>query len=127
MVLFKVNNVDFTARVNHQKSYAVQSNDVYTTWTDGNYVDHRVVARQRISGSFTMTFTSDAQFDAFTAALAAVKHVDGYYPVQVWDNKSKTLVSINAFIDYTPQHRWTEASFGQTPELTAVSVKISQR
>ena len=123
--LLKVNNVDFTSYV-VQKSYAVQKNDEFSKWTDGNWNVHREVTRQRITGSFTMTFTTEAEFDAFKSALDTVK-TNGYYPIQLYVNTTKTLESINAFVDYTIQHVWTNAAYGQKPEVAAVSVSVTQR
>lgn len=126
MVLLKINNVDFTDNVIHQKGYSVLSQDIYTRWTDGNHIEHREVSRQRVSGSFNMVFRSEAEFNTFIEAIAAVK-TSGYCPIQVWVNTTKTLTSIQAFVDIKPVHRWTEPAFGQTPELATVSVKIQER
>lgn len=126
MVLLKINNVDFTARVN-EKSYTVQKQDVYSSWTDGNWTDHRVIARTRVSGQFTMTFPTEASYTAFLAAVNAVKTTGGYCPVTVWVNNEKALATVNAFLDIQTKHRWTTEAFGQTPELASVTVKLQER
>ena len=123
--LLKVNSVDFTSYV-VQKSYSVQKQDEYAKWTDGNWIEHREVTRQRISGSFSMTFTTETEFDTFKSALNAVK-TNGYYPIQVYVNTTKTLESINAFLEFSVIHKWTTAAFGQTPEIAAVDIKVTQR
>lgn len=126
MVLFKVNNVDFTEYV-IQKSYSVQEADVYTSWTDGNWITHRVISRQQISGSFNMTFTTEAEYDAFKVAVDAAKTPSGYCPIQIFVNTTKTLETINAFVDFTAKNRWTMEAFGGDPEIAAVTVKITER
>lgn len=123
--LFIVNGVDFSAYIS-QKTYTMQKEDVFTSWEDGNHITHREVSRQRISGAFTMTFLTGSAFDAFAAALAAVK-TNGYYPVSVWCNTTKNTESINAFVDVNTAHRWTTAAFGENPEAAIVKVTVTQR
>ena len=126
MILFKINNVDFTARVN-QRSYSVQKQPVYTTWTDGDWINHREIARTQISGSFNMTFVTEQQYEDFLAAIAAVQTTGGYCPVQLWDNTSKALATIDAFIDISTKHVWTTEAFGSLPVVAGVTVKVTQR
>lgn len=126
MALFLVNSVDFSGYI-IQKSYSVQKQDVYQTWTDGNWKTHRVIARQRVSGSFKMTFLTEAAYNDFKSAVAAVKTANGYCPLQVWCNNTKTLETVNAFLDFTTTNRWTTAAFGGDPVVAAVSVAIEER
>lgn len=126
MVLLKINNVDFTDRV-LQKSYDVQKQDEYESWTDGNWITHREITRTRVSGSMNLTFLSEAQYTAFNAAIAAVKTTGGYCPVQLWINNTKELETINAFLTISTKHRWTMPAFGGTPEVAAVTLKVTQR
>ena len=126
MVLLKINNVDFTDRVN-QRSYNVQKQDEYETWTDGNWITHHETVRTRVSGSIDLTFLTEAQYTAFNAAIAAVKTAGGYCPVQLWINNTKELATINAFLTIQTKHRWTMPAFGGTPEVAAATVKVIQR
>ena len=129
MALLTINNVDFTSKIN-QRKYNVQKQPVYTTWTDGNHVTHRSITRTRVSGSFTMSFLSAAEFDAFNAAVNAVKTVGGYLPVTVYVNNTNESLAINAFLDYDAMLVWTQvydAQTGSTPALASVTVKLSER
>lgn len=129
MALLTINNVDFTSKIN-QRKYNVQKQPVYTTWTDGNHVTHRSITRNRVSGSFTMSFLSAVEFDAFNAAVNAVKTVGGYLPVTVYVNNTKESLTINAFLDYDAMLVWTQiydVQTGSTPELASVTVKLSER
>jgi hypothetical protein len=129
MALLTINNVDFTSKIN-QRKYNVQKQPVYTTWTDGNHVTHRSITRTRVSGSFTMSFLSAAEFDAFNAAVNAVKTVGGYLPLTVYVNNTKESLTINAFLDYDAMLVWTQVydiQTGSTPALASVSVKLSER
>lgn len=124
--LLIVNSHDYSGKVN-QQSYSCQRKDVYTEWTDGNKIVHRVVARSRIEGSFTMTFLSQTDYAAFKADLNAVKTSGGYFPITVWVNTDKATASINAFVELSTIHRWTTEAFGGNPEVAAVTVKIVER
>lgn len=126
MSLLVINSTDYSENV-IQKSYSVQRQDLYTEWVDGNWITHRVIARQQITGSFNMTFTSAAAYEAFKANIDTVKTVDGYCPVTLWVNNIKASETINAFVELTTKHRWTEAIYGGSPELAAVTVKITER
>lgn len=129
MALLTINNVDFTSKIN-QRKYNVQKHPVYTTWTDGNHVTHRSITRTRVSGSFTMSFLSAAEFDAFNTAVNAVKTVGGYLPVTVYVNNTKESLAINAFLDYDAMLVWTQVydvQTGSTPALASVTVKLSER
>lgn len=50
-MLVTVNNVDITKYIN-PKTYKMNAEDVYESWEDGNYREHRIVSRERIIGSF---------------------------------------------------------------------------
>ena len=98
-VMFKINTTDYSHRV-VGSGYEVQSNDEYETWTDANGKEHRSAYRTRISGKFSMLFKDMAEFTTFATLLAAQKRTDLTYPVTVYDNKTGTETTINAFLDY---------------------------
>lgn len=129
MSLLTINNIDFTSKIN-QKQFNIQKKPVYTSWNDGNNVTHRVVTRTRVSGSFTMSFLSAADYDAFNAAVAAVKTNGDYCPIGIWANNTKEFLSINAFLDYETTLRWTlvyDENTGSTPALAGVKVTVTER
>lgn len=129
MALFTVNNVDFTSKIN-QKKYNIQKKPVYTNWTDGNGIVHRVVTRTRVSGSFPMSFFSVADYDAFKNAVEAVRTNGDYCPITIYANNTKETLNINAFVDYETSLRWTQVydqQTGSTPAVAAVTVTISER
>ena len=129
MSLLTINNIDFTSKIN-QKQFNIQKKPVYTSWTDGNNVTHRVVTRNRVSGSFTMSFLSAADYDAFNSAVAAVKTNGDYCPIGIWANNTKEFLSINAFLDYETTLRWTlvyDENTGSTPALAGVKVTVTER
>ena len=126
-VLLKINNTDFTDRL-VQRSYSVQKVDEYARWIDGNWKQRRDIARTRVSGSFNLTFLSQDQFSAFLAAVAAVKTNGGYCEdIQLWVNNTKSLETLDAFLDFSAKTVWTGDGFGTSPEVTGITVKVTER
>ena len=121
--LFKINGIDFTKWVNDRK-YDVRRNKVYFEWTDGNFTTRRANVREQVAGSFIMTFLNEADYDAFTAAVKAAETGAGWCPVEVFLNKEKTTVSINAFVDYETKIAWTSEAFNSEPAVTMIAVEI---
>lgn len=50
-MLVSINGVDLTPYIS-PKSYKMNAEDIYESWEDGNYREHRLVTRERIKGSF---------------------------------------------------------------------------
>ena len=127
MELLKINNIDFSEQV-VQRSYSVQRTDEYDGWFDGNWIERRNVARQRVTGSFTITFSTKQQYDDFLAAIAAVKTTGGYCSgVVMWIDNANSLGLLDVFLDFPTRHVWTTKNFGETPELASVAVKVRER
>ena len=97
-VFFKIGTTDLTDFVDVQ-TYAVNREDVYDSWTDGNWIDHRVIARQRRTGTFSLGFATAADFAAWTALLASAKAAGGYYAVTAYINNTGATDSFSAFLD----------------------------
>lgn len=104
-VFFKIGTTDLTAWEDIQ-SHKVNREDVYETWTDGNWVDHRVIARTRISGKVILGFSKAADFAAFTALLSSQKDAEGFYPVTAYCNNTGTTESFDAFLELPGAGKW---------------------
>lgn len=104
-VLFKIGTTDFSAWVKSE-TYTVDRTDVYQTWTDGNWTDHREVVRTRVQGTFSISFSRQAAFEAFIAALTSERNADGYYSVSVFPASVGALQTIDAFIDFAGSTKW---------------------
>ena len=50
-MLASINGFDLTPYIN-PKTYRMNAEDVYESWQDGNYIEHRIHTRTRIKGSF---------------------------------------------------------------------------
>lgn len=105
MAFFKIGATDITPWIDIQ-DYDMQRSDVYTTWTDANDVDHRVVTRQRISGKFKAGFQKATDFAAFTALLASARNADGYYSVTAYVNNTGAEETFDAYLDCTDADKW---------------------
>lgn len=122
-VFFKIGSTDLTPWENIQ-DHAVNRADVYETWTDGNWIDHRVIARTRISGTVKLGFQNAADFAAFTALLSSARDPEGFYPVTVYCANTGTLETIDAFLDVTQADKW---DLHNSRQWQVATVKITGR
>ena len=104
-ILFKIDSTDLTAWEDKEQ-HSVNQEEVYASWTDGNYIDHREVVRTRISGSVVLKFKKESDFNTFKALLTSARSVNGYYPVTVWVSNLQTSETINAFLSVTGETKW---------------------
>lgn len=102
---FTINTTDLTAFADIQ-NYEMNREDVYTSWTDGNWTDHRVIARQRIRGKVKLGFSKATDFASFMTLLGSAKTANGYYPVTAYVNNTGTVETFNAFIDVSDSDKW---------------------
>ena len=122
-VFFQIGAVDLTPWEDIQ-NHAVNKDPVFETWTDGNWITHRVVARTRVAGSLTLGFYKAADFAAFRAALAAAQDPEGFYPVTVYCANTGTTETVDAFLDLAGADKWDLANGRQ---WQTVAVQIEER
>ena len=121
--LFKIGTTDLTAFEKTDK-HNVNRHDVYTEWTDGNWNDHRVIARTKITGTVYLSFPKAADYSSFLSLLTSARNADGYYSVTVYCSNTGTTETINAFLDVTGETKWDLT----TPRVhQAVTVTITGR
>lgn len=99
--LFLLGANDYTNNIINE-TYDVQKEDVYVSWTDGNFIDRREITRTRIVGKFTMRFRTLASYEAFVADLSSAKTSGGYYACTIWANNTVDSNSANLFISMSP-------------------------
>ena len=105
-VFFKIGTTDLTSGVDVQ-SYAVNKEDVYEEWTDGNGAIRRAIYGQRRSGKFSLGFSTAAAFSAWTTLLSTAKTAAGYYAVTAYINNTGSTDTFNAFLDVSnPEDKW---------------------
>ena len=103
--LFTIGSTDLT-QFEMTDQHSVNRDDVYTTWTDGNWTDHRVIARTRVSGSVVLSFARETDFSNFMSLMTSERDAEGYYAISVWCANTNTTESINAFLDIAGDTKW---------------------
>lgn len=122
-ILFKINNTDLT-RWEDRRDHKVNREEIFETWTDGNWIEHRVVTRTRVSGSLKLNFAREADYSAFLALLVSERTADGYYPITVWCDNTGGTVEINAFLTCTGVVNWDVTA---PIKHQSITVTIAQR
>jgi len=107
--LFTIGSTDLT-KWEETTAHAVNRDDVFEEWTDGNYITHRVITRTRISGTVTLSFSRETDFTNFMSLMTTARNINGYYPITVWCNNTNTSESINAFLDISGDTKWDVTS-----------------
>lgn len=103
--LFVINTTDLTKWENTEK-HAVNRQDVFEEWVDGNWVSHRVIARTRVSGTVELSFARETDFASFMTLMSTARNVNGYYPITVWCSNTNSTESVNAFLDISGDTKW---------------------
>lgn len=123
MTFFQIGSTDLTSFADIQ-NYSINKEDVYQEWTDGNWINHREIARTRISGTVQLGFKTAQSWTAFQTLLAAQKNAAGYFPVTLFVNNTGTTETIDAFLDMTNISKWDLVN---DRFWRVQTVKVSQR
>lgn len=107
--LFTIGTTDLT-KWERTENHDVNRSDVYETWTDGNWTDHRVIARTRVSGTVTLSFAVESDFASFMSLMSSARDAEGYYPISVWCANTNTVESLNAYLDISGDTKWDVTS-----------------
>ena len=121
--LFTIGTTDLSA-FEDKEAHKVNKTDVYETWTDGNWTDHRVIARTRVSGTVGLKFPKESDFTNFLSLMASARNADGYYSVSVWCSNTGTTETITAYLDIIGQTAWDVTS---PRKWQGVTVQITGR
>lgn len=103
--LFKISTTDLT-QWEDTEQHKVNRDDVFTSWTDGNWTEHREIVRTKVSGTVVLGFSKESDFTAFMTLFSTARDVNGYYPVTVWCSNTNTSESINAFLELDGETVW---------------------
>lgn len=103
--LFTIGTTDLT-KWERTEEHDVNRADVYETWTDGNWVDHRVIARTRITGKVVLSFSRQSDLSAFITLLSSQRDAEGFYPITVWCSNTNTTETLNAYLDVAGDTKW---------------------
>lgn len=122
-IFFRIADTDLTAFADIQ-NYNVNEEDVYQSWTDGNWIEHRNVVRRRVSGELKLGFANAAAFEAFTELLISARQPGGWYPITVYINNTGALRDLEAFLEVKGSGKWDLVNGRQWLVQT---ISISQR
>ena len=118
---FKIGTTDISSYIDIQ-TYAVNREDVYEEWTDGNWVLHREIARTRRSGTFQVGFSKAADFASFMALLSSAKTADGYYSVSAYISNTGSSDTFDAYLDVSNDDDKWDAVNSRQWQVTTVTV-----
>ena len=120
-VFFKISTTDLTAYEDIQ-NHDVQKENVWTSWTDGNWTEHREIVRTRVTGTVKLGFKSATDYTTFQTLLTTAQDAEGYYPITVYCNNTGTSETVNAFLEITGEDKW-----GSSRQWQVVTIKITGR
>lgn len=103
--LFTIGSTDLT-KFEKTEEHQVNRVDVYETWVDANWTDHRVIARTRVSGQVTLSFWKETDYSSFVSLLTSERDAEGYYSISVWCSNTNTTETVTAFLDVTGSTAW---------------------
>lgn len=103
--LFVIGTTDLT-KWERTDEHQVNREDIYETWTDANWTDHRVIARTRISGTVTLSFARASDYASFLALMSSQRDAEGYYPIKVYCSNTGTTETLNAYLDIAGETKW---------------------
>lgn len=105
-VLLVVNDVDMTPYIN-EKSYKVNSKPQYESWQDGNFVEHRVIVRNRVEGSFEIAVYGYQGMDYQTFLDNWNAAVDnGVVTIGIYVMDQNKVKAIQAYYDFTGERHY---------------------
>lgn len=121
--LLTIGSTDITGSIDIQ-NYTMNKEAVYESWMDGNWQEHRVVSRQRITGRAQAGFRNATDLASFMSTLAGAQQADGYYSVTAYINNTGTTETFNAFIEMTATVKW---DFLNNRRWHVLTLTITQR
>ena len=99
--IFKMGSNDYTNNIT-VPSYKMNQTPTYREYTDCNYTVHREIARQKISGSFTVFFTKVQDFKDFMSYIQENTLQDGSILVSAYVNNLSAVKDFYAYLECTP-------------------------
>ena len=115
-VFFKIGATDFSGAVDVQ-SYAVNNNEVYESWTDANWIEHRNVVRHRIEGRLTLGYRKATDFATAVSTIATAVSANGYAACTLLALNDGTTHAADCFLDIVGDARWDETNSRQWQTL----------
>lgn len=121
MVFFKVGTYNVTPYIDIQ-NFDVNQADVYTSWTDGNGVEHRDITRTCIEGKIKVGFKNATDLAYFKTKLAENRQTGGWYPLTAYIQNTTETVEFNGFLELEAESKFDLVNDRFWKEIT-VTVK----
>ena len=82
-------------------SYNMDADDLYESWRDGNYVEHRIITASKVRGSFEVACTDSGY--SFTDLMTAINNADnnGVLTCAVFVTNKNEMKAISAYYAIT--------------------------
>ena len=101
-------------------SYQMDSEDLYESWRDGNYVEHRIITASKVRGSFEVACCdSKYSFSDFMDAINAADN-NGVLTCSVFVTNKNEMKAISAYyeIENTKHELMADDSFLDVLKIT---------
>ena len=105
-------------------SYAINSKDVFTSWTDANGITHREVIRQQVTGSFNLAFQTMDEYNDFVSYIQRSFEDDNYLQCEMTVNNTGEDKEFNAYITFTPSR---DIGVGWRDVIYQITVKVEEK
>jgi len=120
MGLVTVNNTDITRYIN-KDTYKVNSNDVYESWLNANFVEKRIFTRKRVEGQFEIRCGKGLTLAAFLSNWEAAVS-NGVVTMGLWVQNTNSFEAIQAFYSFEGQEH-VELDNGAVYDRLIVKIK----
>lgn len=98
---FKIGNTSYANRI-IAGTYAINSKDIYESFTDASSTAHRRLKRRKITGKVDMFFKDIAEFNIFLDVINRNKDENLAVDMTVSVNNLAEDKEIKAFLDFEP-------------------------
>ena len=96
----KINNTNLTPYI-IDGSYSVESEDVYESWKNANYLEHRVIIASKVSGSCEIVCGNKRNaitVASLLSAISAATTATGVTTVMLWVCNKGQLMTIDCYL-----------------------------
>ena len=116
-VFFKIGQTDFSAAVDPQ-DFDVNCVDVFDSWTDANWIEHREFIRMRIQGRLVLGYASATDFSSAVSTIASALSANGYASCTILCNNDGTTHTGDCYLTISGSGQWDLTNTRQWQTLT---------
>lgn len=105
-------------------SYKINSSDQYESWKDGNGIEHRIIVRQKVSGSFDFVCCAETISLSDFLALWDSAVDNGVITLGMTVLNTGKFEALNAYYDITNKEHIKK---GNNEIIDVLTIKIQER